>query len=70
MLQATKLLVMLNRIAGRNPDSIAKIEEFLARDLEVTAPLAIEVAIEEGGPIGRALPNVLQRHADPRLAMR
>jgi len=70
MLRATDLLVMLNRIAGRNPDSIKKIEEFLARDLEVTAPLAIEVAVEEGDPMGRALANVLLRHADPRLAMR
>ncbi|MFM7865815.1 MAG: hypothetical protein ACKPHU_16490, partial [Planctomycetaceae bacterium] len=54
MLRAANLLVMLNRIAGRNPDSIVKIEEFLARDPEVTAPLAIEVAIEEGDPMGRA----------------
>jgi tetratricopeptide (TPR) repeat protein len=69
MLRAANLLVMLNRIAGRNPDSIKKIEEFLARDLEVTAPLAIEVAIEEGDPMGRALANVLLRHADLGLAM-
>ena len=70
MLRATNLLVMLNRIAGRNPDSIGKIEEFLARDPEVTAPLAIEVAIEEGDPMGRALANVLLKHADPGLAVR
>ena len=59
MLRVANLLVTLNRIAGRNPDSIGKIEEFLARDPEVTAPLAIEVAIEEGDPMGRALANVL-----------
>jgi tetratricopeptide (TPR) repeat protein len=67
MLRATNLLVTLNRIAARNPDSIKKIEEFLARDLEVTAPLAIEVAVEEGDPMGRALANVLERHTDPSL---
>ncbi|MGV2340322.1 MAG UNVERIFIED_CONTAM: hypothetical protein LVR18_42150 [Planctomycetaceae bacterium] len=46
-----------------------QIEEFLARDPEVTAPLAIEVAIEEGEPMGRRLANVL-KHADPGLAVR
>jgi tetratricopeptide (TPR) repeat protein len=70
MLRAANALVTLNRIAGRKPDSTRKIEEFLARDLEVTAPLAIQVAIEEGEPMGRALANVLKKRADPDLAMR
>jgi tetratricopeptide (TPR) repeat protein len=64
MFRAEHLLVTLNRLAARKPEAMRHLEDFLAQDLPTLAPLAIDVAIEQGDPLGRALANVLEQQAD------
>ena len=69
MFRAEHLLVTMNRLAARKPEAMRHLEDFLAQDLPTLAPLAIDVAIEQGDPLGRALANVLEQHADIDLAV-
>ncbi|MFO0221694.1 MAG: hypothetical protein ACK56E_00135, partial [Planctomyces sp.] len=70
MFRAEHLLVTLNRLAARKPEAMRHLEDFLVQDLPTLAPLAIDVAIEQGDPLGRALANVLTRAPDPELAFK
>ena len=69
MFRAEHLLVTMNRLAARKPEAMRHLEDFLAQDLPTLAPLAIDVAIEQGDPLGRALANVLTTAPDPGLAV-
>ena len=61
-------LTVLTRIAARNPEESHKLEAALKGRLEHLAPLAIEVALETGDPIGQTLACVLSVKPDPTLA--
>lgn len=56
-------LTCLTRLGRRRPDAESRLEGAMAGRLEVTAPTAVEVAIETGDPIGRVLAGLLA--ADP-----
>lgn len=48
-------LTVLNRLAARSPEHVLRIEEALRGRLEDLASVVLDVAVETGDPIGRAL---------------
>lgn len=69
MQAAKSAITTLNRLAHRRPENEKLVEQFLLEDIDSLAPLAIEVAIEDGDPVGLILATVLERHPNPRRAL-
>lgn len=61
-------LVVLNRICSVHAEARRWITDILARDPHRLAPLAIDVAIQGGDPIGRVLAEYIAHNPNPLLA--
>jgi len=61
-------LTVLARLASRCPQETARIQQILEERLDRLGQVAIEVALENEGPMGVALAGAVQRSATPELA--
>jgi tetratricopeptide (TPR) repeat protein len=64
------VLARLNRIAAARPRKVAALKQYLRYAPRVLCPIAVEVALEDGEPAGRALAEVIREVRDPALAVR
>src|SRR5262245_5869847 len=69
MLNAKHALVELNRIASRKPERSSLLANFIEQNVPLLSRIAIEVAVEEGDPIGKILARKLANSPDPKLAI-
>ena len=67
-MDAKSALTQMTRIAQRRGLDAARLERGLRHNLERLAPLAVEVGLETGDPIGQVLAGLLAEGGNPRLA--
>ncbi len=61
-------LTVMTRLAARKPEQLRLLDHALRRRLSTQAPMAVEVAAETGGPIGKVLAKLLQEQGTVELA--
>jgi tetratricopeptide (TPR) repeat protein len=70
VIDAKHALTVLTRLANRRPQEGAKLASALEGRLDRLGPIAVEVAIETGDPIGRIIDDLIVRHGDDATARR
>jgi tetratricopeptide (TPR) repeat protein len=64
------VLVRFNHIGRERPRNFDKLKRALLQAPQIMCPLAVEIAIEDVGPVGQALAEVLREEQDASLALR
>lgn len=67
-MDAHSTLMVLTRLCQRRPEQLGLLRRALDGRLRELAPVAIEVALETGNPLGPALADCLYQGPDPELA--